>query len=256
MAAVRLHHRVEGAGPAVLLGPSLGTTLGLWDHLAANLADDFTVVRFDTRGHGGSPVPLGPYSTADLIADVIALADELGLARFAYVGISLGGAVGQVLALEHPERVSSLVLCSTGPVFGEPSTWRDRAAQVRSEGLEVLVQPTAQRWFTDQFRAEQPGAVEQVMSMFRATPAEGYAGCCEALSVYNVTDRLGSIATPTRVVAGAEDPGTPPSVGELLASSIPDADLVVLPDAAHITNVAQPDAFDAAVREHLSATAR
>jgi len=254
--ALPLHHQVEGSGLTVLLGASLGTTLALWDHLALELSRDFRVVRFDTRGHGGSPCPDGAYTVEDLAEDVVALADRLEIDRFGYVGISLGGAIGQVLALDHPDRLTSLVLCCTAPVFGEAATWRDRAAQVRAGGLDALVDPTAQRWFTERFRAQHPGTVATVMSVFRATPPEGYAGCCDALATYDVTSRLGSITTPTRVVAGADDPGTPPSVGERLAASIPGADLVVLPDAAHLANLAAPKAFDAAVRAHLEATVR
>lgn len=254
--AVSLHHHVEGEGPAVFLGASLGTTLEMWDDLAADLAADFTVVRFDTRGHGRSAVPEGAYTLGELAEDVVALADELGFDRFAYVGLSLGGAIGQVLALEHAERLTSLVLCSTAPKFGEPATWRERATQVRTEGLEALVGPTSERWFTERFRAERPEAVEAVMAMFRATPRAGYAGCCDALAGYDVTDRLSSVAAPTRVVMGADDPGTTPAVGELLAARIPSADLVLIADAAHITNVAQPAEFAGVVRDHLVATAR
>lgn len=253
--AVPLHHQVQGDGPVVFLGASLGTTLRLYDRLAADLGRDFRVVRFDTRGHGGSPVPPGPYSMAALADDVVAVADRLGVDRFGYVGLSLGGAIGQVLALDHPGRVTSLVLCSTAPVFGEPAAWRERAAAVRSDGLEPLVQPTSERWFTESFRADHADEVAGVMAMFRATDPEGYAGCCEALAAYDVTDRLAGLDVPTRVVMGADDPGTPPSVGELLAARIPGADLVVLPDAAHITNVAQPDDFGAVVHDHLAATA-
>jgi 3-oxoadipate enol-lactonase len=249
---VRLHHTVEGSsGPAVLLGASLGTTLELWDHLAAGLAREHRVVRFDLRGHGGSPVPEGPYTVEGLAADVVALADDLGLDRFAYVGLSISGAVGQVLALDHGDRLSSLVLCCTAPVFGDPATWRDRAADVRRDGLEPLVAPTTARWFTPAFQESSPDRVAWVMDMFRATPLEGYAGCCEALAQYDVTERLGDIAVPTRVVAGAEDPGTPPEVGRRIADAVPGADLVIVEGAAHIANVANPEAFDAAVLDHL-----
>lgn len=253
---VPLHCVVEGEGPPVLLGPSLGTTLALWDDLAADLATDFTVVRFDTRGHGGSPVPEDGCTMADLAADVVALADELGLDRFAYVGISIGGAVGQVLGIEHGDRLSSLVLCCTAPVFGAPATWRERAELVRREGVGSLVESTTERWFTEEFRASDPAAVERVMDMLRATPPAGYACCCEALASYDVSDRLGGIGTPTRVIAGAEDPGTPPEVGRSIASSVAGADLVVIDGAAHIANVARPKEFNAAVREHLVATTR
>jgi 3-oxoadipate enol-lactonase len=252
---VRLHHAVDGdAGPAVLLGASLGTDLALWDDLAADLARDHRVVRFDTRGHGRSPAPAGAYTVEGLVADVLALADELGIDRFAYVGLSLGGAIGQVLALTHPQRLTSLVLASTAPVFGEPATWRERAELVRRDGLEPLVEPTFGRWFTEEFRAEHPEQVERVHEMFVATPRAGYAGCCEALSSYDVTDRLGRIAVPTRVVMGAEDPGTTPEVGRSMVAAIRDADLVVIEGAAHIANLARPAEFRSAVRGHLAAS--
>ena len=255
--SVRLHHTVAGdSGPAVLLGPSLGTTGALWRELAADLSRDHRVVSLDLRGHGGSPVPPGPYTVEGLAADVVATADALGLEQFAYVGLSIGGAVGQVLGLDHADRLTSLVLCCTAPVFGDAATWTDRAAQVRRDGLEPLVEATTERWFTPAFRSAQPDRVAWVMEMFRATPTEGYAGCCEALARYDVTERLGQLSVPTRVVAGAEDPGTPPEVGRRIADAVPDADLVVLDDAAHIANVAVPAAFDAAVREHLVRTAR
>jgi 3-oxoadipate enol-lactonase len=240
----------------VFLGPSLGTTLRLWDGLATDLAGDHRVVRFDTRGHGRSPVPAGGYTVEGLAADVVALADRLGIDRFAYVGISLGGAVGQVLALDHADRLTSLVLCCTAPVFGDPATWTERAGTVRRDGLEPLVGPTTDRWFTPAFRASNPDDVARVMAMFRATPVEGYAGCCEALAAYDVTDRLGSVTTPTRVIAGSDDPGTPPEVARVIADAVPGADLVVVDGAAHIANVARPLELNAAVREHLAAGAR
>lgn len=254
---VAVHHVAEGPedAPVVLLGSSLGATTALWEDLAADLSRDHRVVRFDTRGHGGSPVPAGPYSMEDLQGDVVALADELGVESFAYVGISLGGAVGQVLALTAPERLTSLVLCCTAPVFGDASTWRERAETVRRDGLADLVEPTTQRWFTHEFRHTHPDEVERVMATFLATPPEGYAGCCEALAGYDVTSRLGEIRTATRVIAGSADPGTPPEVGRALADAVPGADLVVIEDAAHIANVARPAEFNAAVREHLTATA-
>ncbi|MGN6575996.1 MAG: 3-oxoadipate enol-lactonase [Nocardioides sp.] len=252
---VRLHHVVDGdTGPAVVLGASLGTDLGLWDRLAADLARDHRVVRFDTRGHGRSPAPEGGYTVEGLAADVVGLADELGIDRFAYVGLSLGGAIGQVLALAHPQRLSSLVLACTSPVFGEPATWRERAASVRRDGLEPLVEPTFDRWFTEEFRAQHPDEVAWVRDMFVATPRPGYAGCCEALATYDVTDRLGRIETPTRVVMGAEDPGTTPEVGRAMVAAIRNADLVVIDGAAHIANLARPEEFRSAVRAHLAAT--
>jgi len=254
--SVRLHHTLTGdTGPAVLLGPSLGTTGELWRDLAADLSRDHRVVSLDLRGHGRSPVPAGPYTMEELAADVVATADGIGLEQFAYVGLSIGGAIGQVLGLDHADRLSSLVLCCTAPVFGDAATWTERAAQVRREGLEPLVEATTERWFTPAYRSAQPDRVAWVMDMFRATPPEGYAGCCEALAQYDVTERLGRLSVPTRVVAGAEDPGTPPEVGRRIADAVPGSDLVVLDGAAHIANVAVPEPFAAAVRGHLARTA-
>lgn len=255
-APVALHHVTEGpaGGPPVLLGASLGTTLRLWDELAADLARDHRVVRFDTRGHGASPAPASAYTLDALAGDVLALADRLGLERFAYVGLSLGGAIGQVLGIQHGDRLASLALCCTAPVFGTPDTWRERAAQVRAEGVAGLADATAERWFTPAYREARPDRVAWVMDQFRSTPPEGYAGCCDALAGFDVSDQLAAISAPTLVVAGADDPGTPPSVGAAMVESIPGARLEVIDGAAHIANVAQPQAFAAAVRAHLART--
>lgn len=250
---VSLHHVVDGPGdaPAVLLAPSLGTTLSLWQEQIPDLASRFRVVRFDTRGHGGSPVPDGPYTLHDLVDDVLALADSLGLATFAYAGISLGGAIGQLLAAEHPDRVDALLLCNTGPSFGDPVDWHERAARVRAEGLGWLIEPTRDRWFPRGFAAAHPDAVEALLEAFAATSPQGYAGCCDALADCHLEPILDQITAPTRVITGAEDPVSGPHTARTLVASIPDADLVVLDDAAHIANVARPDAFTAAVLEHL-----
>lgn len=256
MTTVPLKHYEQGDpdAPPVLLAPSLGTTLALWDHLADSLDDAFRVIRFDTRGHGASPSPEGPCTVPELAADVLALADELEVERFAFVGISLGGAIGEVLALDHPERVSSLVLCCTGPRFGDPETWRERAARVRAEGMAWLDGPTRERWFTAAFRDARPGVVDRTVRMLTETVPTGYAGCCDALAEFDVTDRLGEIRVPTRVVAGSEDPVSGPEVADVLVNGIPGADLVVLDGVAHMANLAAPGPFDAAVREHLERT--
>ncbi len=255
---VRLAHRVEGPvdGPPVVLAPSLGTTLEMWDELAAALRERYRVVRFDTRGHGDSPVPAGPYTMSELAGDVVRLADVLGLDRFALVGLSIGGALGQLLALEHPDRLASLVLCCTVPRFGDAASWVDRAAQVRTQGMAPLAEPTRARWFTDGFREHRPEVVERLIGMIKSTPVEGYAGCCEALARFDVWSRVARVTAPTRVIAGDQDQSaTLPDVREM-AARIPEADLVVLEDVAHIANVAEPAGFNRAVLEHLERTVR
>lgn len=253
MSAVALHYREHGRrdAPPVLLAPSIGTTNAMWDDLAAALAMRYRVIRFDTRGHGGSPVPDGPYSTTDLADDTCALADSLGIGRFALVGLSIGGASAQTLAARSPERLTALVLCCTNPVFGTAADWHQRAATVRARGMSWLVEPTEQRWFPAGFAAAHPHRAADLLSQLTHTPPEGYAGCCEALATFDATDTLRGISTPTRIIIGDDDPVSPPSVGRTLRSAIPDSDLVTLPDAAHLANIAQPRPFNDAVINHL-----
>jgi 3-oxoadipate enol-lactonase len=252
-APVALAHRVDGPddAPAVLLAPSLGTTWEMWDGLAADLSGTYRVVRLDTRGHGRSPAPPGPYTVDALAADVVALADGLGIERFGFVGLSLGGAVGQVLCSSYGERVGAAVLCCTVPRFGEPATWLERAATVRAEGMEVLGEPTRGRWFTDAFRAQHPEDVDRLIAMLTGIDAEGYAACCEALAGFDARPLLGRIDVPVRVVAGSADPVCPPDACREMVGAIPGADLVVIPDASHIASAEQPEAFRRAVTEHL-----
>ena len=250
---VRLSHRVDGpaSAPAVVLGPSLGTTLEMWDDLVDALVPSYRVVRYDTRGHGGSPAPAGPYTTTELAGDVLALADSLGLERFGFVGLSLGGAIAQTLAVTHPDRLTAVALCCTVPSFGGPQPWAERAAQVRAGGMQVLAEATPGRWFADGFRARRPDVVEAYLDMLTGIAPEGYAACCEALGGFDLTDELARIAVPVRVIAGAEDPVATASGCKAMAAAIPGADLVVLEDASHMASAERPDEFNRAVVEHL-----
>jgi 3-oxoadipate enol-lactonase len=250
---VELAHQVDGPAdaPAVVLGPSLGTTWEMWDDLAGRLSPAYRVIRYDTRGHGRSPGPAGPYTVDGLAEDVLALVDSLGVERFAVVGLSLGGAVAQTLAAAHGDRLTAAVLCCTVPVFGSPDPWHERAALVRSSGMAGLAEATRGRWFTDDFRATHPDEVERHVAMLTGLDPEGYAACCEALADFDATDRLAGIAVPIRVVAGAHDGVAAPEACTSLAAAIPGADLVVLDDASHIASAEQPAAFHTAVLEHL-----
>jgi 3-oxoadipate enol-lactonase len=253
---VRLNHYTQGDpdAPAVLLGGPLGSALSLWDSSADTLARRYHVVRLDARGHGASPAPAGPYSMSQLAADVVAVADELELERFGYVGLSLGSGIGLALALEHPGRLAALVLAGAAPRFGDPTTWHERADLVRSDGLRWLVPTTQERWFTSEFREAHPEVVADVMETFVESSPTGYAACCEALATFDTTDRLAEVTTPTRVVVGDQDPVTPPDAARALAEGIPGADLVVVAGAAHVVNLARPEEFDAAVAGHLDRT--
>jgi 3-oxoadipate enol-lactonase len=203
------------------------------------------------RGHGGSPVPPGPYAVEDHAADVLALADRLGVDRFGFVGISLGGGIGQVLALDQPDRVASLVLCCTAPRFADPHAWLERAALVRDEGMAALAGPTTQRWFTPAFQRDHADVVDRVIGMLTSCPPDGYAACCDGMAAYDVWDRVGDIAVPTRVIAGSEDQTSGPEIAERMVEAIAGSDLVVIDGVAHIANVAAPEEFNAAVLDHL-----
>jgi 3-oxoadipate enol-lactonase len=233
----------------LVLSGSLGTTHELWDPNVDTLTSRYRLLRYDHRGHGGSPVPPGPYSVEELAEDVVELLDELGLGRVSFCGLSLGGAVGMALALRTPARLERLFLCCTAARFGEPETWTERAAVVRAEGPEAVVDGALGRWFTPPFRAAHPDSIERIRRTFVATPREGYAACCDALARWDVRDELASIRVPALVVASEHDPSTPPALLVEIAEGILGSTLVVLPDAAHLVNVERPDAFAAAILE-------
>ncbi|MET8507489.1 3-oxoadipate enol-lactonase [Streptomyces sp. NPDC004787] len=244
-----LHHVAEGpaTAPVLLLGSSLGTSTALWDAVAPELSATHRVVRWDLPGHGGSPAHLvGPGATvADLARLVLDLADTLGAARFSYAGVSLGGAVGLHLAAHHPERVDRLaVLCSSAH-FGGAAPWLARAAEVRREGLGRLADTAADRWFTPAF------TVPRLIEDHRTADPAAYAACCDALAAFDLRDRLAAITAPTLLVAGREDPATPPAHLREIADAVPGAALAELPGASHLAPAEQPGAVTAALRAHF-----
>ncbi|MEV5970528.1 3-oxoadipate enol-lactonase [Streptomyces sp. NPDC051921] len=247
------HHLVEGPAmaPVLVLGPSLGTSTALWDAVAPELSTTHRVVRWDLPGHGGSPADLiGPGATvADLARLVLGLADALGADRFSYAGVSLGGAVGLHLAAYHPDRVDRLaVLCSSAH-FGGAAPWEERAAAVRREGLAKLADTADARWFTPGF------TVPRLVADHRAADPEAYAACCDALAAFDLRDRLADITAPTLLVAGREDPATPPAHLREIADAVPGAALTELPGASHLAPAERPEAVLAALRGHLTGSA-
>lgn len=254
---VELHHLLEGPEDAAVLvmANSLGTTPRMWEDQAPALRERFRLLRYDHRGHGGSPVPPGPYSIEDLGRDVLALLDRLGIERFSFCGLSVGGLVGMWLASEAPERVERLVLCCTAARFAPPEQWDERAKTVRAQGVVAIADAVLERWFTQPFRESRPGTVAWAGGMLRNTPAEGYAGCCEAIRDADMRERLGAISAPTLVIAGAEDPAAPVDQAESIRDSIPDARLAVIEGAAHIANVEQPGPVTREILAHLKPVA-
>lgn len=251
----RLHAVEDGPAhaPVLVLGPSLGTDTGLFDAQVGRFAGDYRVLRYDLRGHGGSEVVPGPCTMADLADDVLSLLDERRVERFSYLGVSIGGAIGQQLALTVPERLDHLAVVASAARFADPPSWRVRAAQVREQGTEVLVASRTGTWFTAAWAEAHPAAAERLLDMLRTTPAEGYAACCEAIGEFDVRSRLAEVRVPTLVLAGAEDPATPVDMVRSIADGIPGAAFVRVPGAAHLPVATHPEAVDAALAEHLGA---
>jgi 3-oxoadipate enol-lactonase len=248
---MKVHHRLDGPdeAPLLVLANSLGTRLDLWSRNVPHWQGSFRVLRYDLRGHGATPVSPEPFGVDDLGRDVVELLDELGIGRVSFCGLSLGGAIGQWLAANEPGRIDRLVLACTTARFGEPEQWLERARKVRAEGLESIADSVLARWFTPAMADRDVAASRQ---MLLETPAEGYAAACEALARWDFRDRVGEIRAPTLVIVGGADPVTASSDVELLTGGIPHARLVVLDGAAHLATIARPEAFAAAVSEHLA----
>jgi 3-oxoadipate enol-lactonase len=254
MSAVEVHHVVTGPedAPVVVLSNSLGSTTSMWDAQADALAEHFRVVRYDTRGHGGSPVPPGPYDIDDLADDVVALLDSLDVQKAHFVGLSLGGMTGMRLAARNPERVDRLVVLCTGARLEPASAWHDRAATVRERGSAAVAEAVVQRWFTAPYLEANPDTRAASEAIIAATPAEGYASCCEVIATMDLRDDLPRIAAPTLAIAGADDPATPPPHLEAIADRVQDGRLLVVPESAHLANAEQPQAITPAIIEHLT----
>jgi 3-oxoadipate enol-lactonase len=250
----KLHHVIEGKGPWVTLVHSLSADHTLLSPQAARLAENFSVLSLDIRGHGKSEVPASPYTMGALAEDVAALLGKLGIASTHWVGISLGGMIGLTLALAHPGVVRSLVLADTtaGYPTAAHEAWRERIGIVREKGMAGVREGTLGRWLTAAFRARDPETTARLGALIAATAPEGFIGCCEAIIGYDVSARLGEIACPTLVVVGEEDEATPPAMAETLALGIRGAELKRVPGAAHQSSTEQPALFNDAMAEFLA----
>lgn len=241
--------------PVVVLSHSLGSSGIMWEWQVPMLVERFRVLRYDTRGHGGTDAPAGPYSLDELGDDAFGLLDALDIERVHWVGLSMGGMIGQNLALRRPGRLASLVLCDTTSEIPEEakSMWDERIATAEMQGLAPLCEGTMERWFTPAFLARNPEEVQIIREEFLKTPTSGYVGCCQAIRELDYTSRLASIAMPVQIIVGAGDPSTPPAVSEMMHERIAGSTLAVIPDAAHLSNVEQPRAFNNALMRFLMA---
>lgn len=247
----RLFYRLEGQSgqPVLVLAHSLGCDHGMWAPQMPDLLDHFQVLRYDTRGHGASDVPAGDYTLDQLGRDVLAALDALKVAQAAFCGISMGGAVGQWLALHASERISALVLANTAPKFGTPDLWDARRKAVLEGGMPAIVDAIMQRFFSPANQAS--ASAQSTRSVLLGTDPQGYAACCAALRDADYRAVLGKISTRTLVIGSDHDPSTPwKDNGEILARDIPLARAVKLA-TAHLSNLEQPRAFTQAVMEFL-----
>lgn len=252
MSTVDLNHVADGPedAPPLVLGPSLGTTIAMWDDNVAELARHHRVIRYDHRGQGDSPAPPGPYEIADLGRDVVALLDRLGIERASVAGVSLGGMVAMWLAANAPKRVDRLVAACTSAYMAD-APWQERIKAVREAGsTEPIADAVVDNWLTPGFARARPEQRARLRALLVASPPEGYAECCAAIERMDLRDDLRRITAPTLVISGSDDPSTPREHQELIAASIPGARHETIAPGAHLSNVEAPETFDALVLEH------
>ncbi len=253
---IGLHHELTGptGAPVVALSHSLGSSSIMWEPQLAALESNYRVLRIDSRGHGDSEAPSGPYKLDALAAETAALLDALGLGPVHWVGLSMGGMIGQGLALNHGQSLASLILCDTMAVVPEADqpVWLERIATAQSHGMAALADATMERWFTAPFRDRQPATVDSIKAQFLATPLAGYLGCCEAVRRLNYLPRLAEIALPTVVLVGEFDPASAVGAADAMVERIPGAERVVIEDAAHLSNIEQAGRFNESLLDFLA----
>ena len=241
----------QASAPVLMLSNSLGTNLAMWDPQMPELTKRFHVVRYDSRGHGQSAAPEGPYSIAQLGRDALAIMDDLGFERVHWLGLSKGGMVGQWLLTHAPHRIDRAVLANTAAQAGSPDVWNERIRTVGASGMDAVASAVVQRWFTPDFQKRDPAAVERILAMLQSTPPQGYVACCSAVRDMDQREAIRAVERPVLVIVGSADPATPPEAGALIAEHIAGAELVTL-EAAHLSNIEQPEAFTRSVVDFLT----
>ncbi|MDV2467454.1 3-oxoadipate enol-lactonase [Acinetobacter chinensis] len=237
--------------PAIVFSNSLGTKFTMWQPQIDTLQNDFYVICYDTRGHGQSSAPQGPYTIDQLGQDVINLLDHLNIKKASFCGISMGGLTGQWLAIHKPEYFNHVIVCNTAAKIGQEQAWNERAALVREQGLQPIAATAASRWFTERFIQSQAAIVQSLSNDLAAGSAEGYASCCEALAKADLREELKNISVPVLVIAGLQDPITTVTDGQFMVDRIPYSQLAEI-NASHISNIEQPEAFNDILKTFLN----
>jgi len=247
-------HGKEGT-PWLVLSHSLACSVRMWDPQIEALKNGYRILAYDTRGHGASAAPKGEYSLEMLADDLKGLLDALGVKNPHYCGLSMGGMIGQTFALKYPGVFRTLTLADTSSGFPPQvwPLWQERIKIAEDKGMAPLVQPTLERWFTEGFRQSHPEPVAEIARLIAATPVAGFVGCCHAIPKINLTARLKEIKAPILVLCGDKDPGTPPAMSEAIHDNAPGSKLVMIKQAAHLSNLEQPEQFTRAMREFLAA---
>ena len=255
MAGVSLAYRFDGPahGEVVMLANSLAADMNMWNENVAAFAEKYRVLRYDMRGHGESSTPAGDYTPELLADDVVHLLDHLAIPKVHFVGLSLGGIVGQQLGARHGSRLLSLTLCDTMSKQAAPAAWADRIVAVRTNGMEAVVQSTIDRWFTPSFFERRPDRAVEIKKMILRTRVDGYASCVAAIRQLDQTDLLPRLATRTLVLTGESDQAAPPAVAEAMHERIGGSGLHIVKGAAHLSNVEEPGDFNAAVLSFIGA---
>lgn len=250
-----LHYRIDGdrhgKAPWIVLSNSLGSDMSMWTPQVAALSRHFRVLRYDTRGHGHSEAPKGPYTIEQLSGDVLGLMDTLKIARANFCGLSMGGLTGVALAARHANRLERVVLCNTAARIGSPEVWVPRAAKARTEGMLALADTVLSRWFTGDYIEREPVVLAMIRDVFVHTDRQGYASNCEAIDATDLRPEAPGIKVPALVISGTHDLAATPAQGRELAQAIPGARYVEL-DASHISNIEKADAFTKTVLDFLT----
>ena len=242
----------DATKPALVFSNSLGTKFSMWQPQIDFFQKDYFVVCYDTRGHGGSTAPQGPYQLDQLGQDVIHLLDHLNIQKAAFCGISMGGLTGQWLAINHPERFNHVIVANTAAKIGQEQAWLERAALVRAQGLAPIASTAASRWFTEPFIQSNAAIVAELSNDLGAGSPEGYASCCEALAKADLREQIKSVSVPVLIVAGQQDPVTTVADAQAMQHSIVNSQLCEI-NASHISSVEQAEAFNQAVQAFLAA---